>query len=189
MKKAIIATVCSILVVALIPCAAAGEAEDQPNVAVKPEAIVYDAASALEFFKSLSGDWESGSDSYQHGSNSPVVSFKTVAAGSTVIETVLEGQPNEMSSVFHMDGDQLLLTHYCALENAPVLRFEPSGKPGRIDFVFHGGTNFDPEVDAHFHEGTFLVKDVNTFESTFVVYANGEAQPEGRSLLRRSQSE
>ena len=58
-----------------------------------------------------------------------------------------------------------------------------------LSFVFHGGTNFDPAVDAHFHEGTFQVKDTNTFESTFVVYANGEAQPEGRSRLRRSQSE
>ena len=36
-------------------------------------------------------------------------------------------------------------------------------------FVFKGGTNFDPAVDAHFHEGTFNVKDKDTFEQTFTV--------------------
>ena len=52
MKKTM-ATVCSILIVGLIPCAAAaGEANDQPEVVLAPEAVVYDAASALEFFKS-----------------------------------------------------------------------------------------------------------------------------------------
>ena len=56
---------------------------------------------------------------------------------------------------------------------------------GLLKFVFHGGTNFDPAVDAHFHEGTFRIRDANTVESTFVVHAGGEAQPEGSSVLTR----
>ena len=79
----------------------------------------------------------------------------------------------------------MLQTHYCALQNAPVLRFEPSDVPGGLQFVFHGGTNFDPDVDAHFHDGSFQVMDKDTFETGFVVHANGEPSTDGRALLTR----
>jgi hypothetical protein len=93
-----------------------------------------------------------------------------------------------METILHMDGDKLLLTHYCALQNAPVLRFEKSNKPGEIKFVFDGGTNFDPKVDAHFHEGTFQVKDKDTVEQHYTVFTNGKASPEGHTLLKRKQT-
>ena len=187
-ETALTAAGCALLL-AVVAGPVLGEPKDLATPTSAPENVIYDAESALEFFKTLSGDWTGTYAGNQHGSNTPVVNFKVVAAGSTVIETVLEGTANEMASVFHMDGDQLLLTHYCALENAPVLRFEKSDKPGEINFVFHGGTNFDPGIDAHFHEGTFQVRSEDTVESTFIVYANGEAQPEGRSVLTRSATE
>jgi hypothetical protein len=90
-----------------------------------------------------------------------------------------------METIFHMDGNKLLLTHYCALQNAPVLRFQKTDKPGEIKFVFEGGTNFDPNVDAHFHEGTFQVIDKDTVEQNFTVFSNGKPSPEGKAVLRR----
>ena len=172
------------LALLLLPIAAIAEPNDPADTTVAPESVVYDAESALDFFKSLSGDWDGSNTDRQHGSY-PAASFRVMAAGSAVVETVLQGQPNEMESIFHLDGGDLLLTHYCALQNAPILRFEPSDEPGLIQFVFHGGTNFDPAVDAHFHEGTFRIRDADTVESTFIVHAGGEAQPEGSSVLTR----
>jgi hypothetical protein len=90
-----------------------------------------------------------------------------------------------MVTVYHRDGDDLLLTHYCALWNAPVMKFEKSDKPGEIRFAFHGGTNFDPKVDTHVHEGTLLIKDADTLEVNFVAFADGKPQPENRSILKR----
>ena len=80
----------------------------------------------------------------------------------------------EMISIYHMDGDNLLLTHYCALQNAPIMKFEKSDKPGEIKFAFHGGTNFDPASDAHVHEGVMVIKDANTIDSSFVGYSGGK---------------
>ena len=182
MKRLILAAAC--LAILLLPISAIAEPNDPPATTVAPEAVIYDAESALEFFKSLAGDWDGSSTDSQHGTY-PAASFRVMAAGSAVVETVLQGRPNEMESIFHMDDGNLLLTHYCALQNAPVLRFEPTDEPGLLKFVFHGGTNFDPAVDAHFHEGTFKVRDANTVETTFVVHAGGEAQPEGSSVLTR----
>lgn len=84
-----------------------------------------------------------------------------------------------------MDGKKLLLTHYCALQNAPVLRFVPTDKPGELKFVFEGGTNFDPTIDAHLHESTFQIIDRDTVEQRSTVFTNGKADPELKSVLHR----
>ncbi len=176
------------LILAAVP-ASWGQSKDANKTTSKPEAVVYDAASAFEFLKTLAGDWERSTGDHEHGSSSRLVSFKVTAAGSSIVETYNAGLPSEMVSIYHMDGKQLLLTHYCALKNAPVMKFEKSDKPGEIKFAFHGGTNFDPKVDAHVHQGEFQIKDQNTVESNFVAFANGKPQPVGRALLKRKVTE
>jgi len=168
------------------------KAQSNP-VAASPETTVYDAASALAFLKTTSGDWSSASDQHEHGGTAPggnrsIVSVKTKAAGSAVVHTYAQGTPGEMETIFHMDGDQLLLTHYCALQNAPVLKFVKTNNPGELKFEFLGGTNFDPKVDAHLHQSTFLIKDKDTIEQSSTVFANGKATPELKSLLHRKTS-
>ena len=189
MKRAIIMLSSLAIVLALVPASWAGQSKDGSKMAGSPETVVYDAVSAFEFLKTLAGDWERGSADHEHGSSSRSASFKVTAAGSTVVETLYAGQPTEMVSVFHMDGNQLLLTHYCALKNAPIMKFEKSDKPGEIKFAFFGGTNFDPKVDTHVHQGVFQIKDTNTVEATFVAFANGKPRPEGRAILKRKISE
>jgi hypothetical protein len=189
MKRTMVLLSSFALVLALVPASWAGQSKDGNKPASAPESIVYDASSAFEFLKTLAGEWERGSGDHEHGSSSRSASFKVTAAGSSVVETLYAGQPTEMVSVFHMDGNQLLLTHYCALKNAPIMKFEKSDKPGEIKFAFSGGTNFDPKVDTHVHQGLFRIKDKNTVESIFVAFANGKPRPEGRAILKRKGSD
>jgi hypothetical protein len=150
-----------------------------------PEKVVYDATTAFEFLKTLAGNWERTGGAHDHGGDSHQVIFKTTAAGSSVMETMFPGEAMEMISMYHMDDGALLMTHYCALANAPILKFEKSDKPGEIKFAFHGGTNFDPKVDAHVHEGVLKIKDANTIESSFVGYANGKPDQRPSGVLKR----
>ena len=189
MKKSVILVSSLALALALVPASVSGQSKDAKKTANAPETVVYDATSAFEFLKTLAGEWERGSGDHEHGSSSRDASFKVTAAGSSVVETLYAGKPNEMVSIFHMDGNQLLLTHYCALKNAPIMKFEKSDKPGEIRFVFHGGTNFNPKVDTHVHQGVFRIKDKNTVESVFVAFADGKPRPEGRAILKRKVSE
>ena len=182
MKQTMLTLSCLALAVAVIPSTAAAQSADAP------EAIIYDAQSAMEILKSLEGDWVREDTGNEHGANTPVASYKVTAAGSAIVQTSGAGTPNEMATIFHMDGDQLLQTHYCALMNAPVLRFEPSDTPGELKFVFHGGTNFDAAVDAHYHEGTIWIKDEDTIDASFVVFTNGEMSTDGRSVLKRAKT-
>jgi len=144
----------------------------------------------MAFLTTTSGEWVSGAAQHEHGGaaaagSRPAVLVETKAAGSAVVHTYAMGTPGEMETVFHMDGDQLLLTHYCALQNAPVLKFVKSSKPGEIKFEFAGGTNFDPAVDAHLHSSTFVVKDADTIEQNSTVFANGKVNQELSTLLHR----
>jgi len=171
-----------------LACAAWAAEPVTAGKTANPAAIVYDDKSAFEYIKTLAGNWErSGVSGHEHGSNSSVVSFKVTAAGSAVMETYNAGQRNEMISVYHMDGNTLLMTHYCALKNAPMMKFEKSEKPGEIKLGFFGGTNFDPKVDAHAHEATIEVKDHDTFEVSSVGYTGGKPLAPAVSLMKRKE--
>jgi hypothetical protein len=168
-------------------------ARPQAAAPASPETTVFDAASAMAFLNTTAGQWNPVSGAQHEHSAAPAapnaaagVTVKTKAVGSAVVHYYRQGRPDEMETVFHMDGDKLLLTHYCALQNAPVLRFEKTNKPGELKFVFQGGTNFDPKVDAHLHESTFQVIDKNTIEQRSTVYTNGKPDPELKTVLRRS---
>src|SRR5262245_15458210 len=102
-----------LLTVGVLSCALAARvfAASPQQVPTAPETVVYDASSAFEYLKTLSGDWHRGGMDHEHGSTARSVNFRTSAAGSNVLETIYPGSPNEMTTVFHMDGDKLLLTH------------------------------------------------------------------------------
>ena len=101
-----------------------------------------------------------------------------------MIETIFPGEADEMVTVYHMNGPDLLLTHYCAA-NAPVMKFVKTDKPGEIKFAFEGGTNFDPKSDMHVHEGAYQIKNGNLIQEDFVVFSDGKANSKINSLLRR----
>ena len=183
--RAILFISTSVLVLALMLVARAERPKSADALAAAPQSVVYDADSAFEFIKTMVGEWNRSSGDHDHGSTSHAVTFRVTAAGSSVLETIFPGDDNEMLSVYHMDGDNLLLTHYCALQNAPILKFEKSDKPGEIKFAFQGGTNFDPQVDLHVHEGTFKIKDANTVESTFITFADNKPRPALSAVIKR----
>ncbi len=147
-------------------------------------APVYDAHSAFEALKSFEGEWKATPVGGDDARASTVV-YKVSANGHSVIKTYGPGSKYEMFSVYHMDGDQLRMTHYCALGNQPKMKFKASDEPGEMVFEFDGGTNFDPAKDAHAHEGMTRVTGTNTQESMSIGYNDGQPQEPRRSTLVR----
>lgn len=45
--------------------------------------------------------------------------YQTTAAGSAVREVMFPGTEHEMVNLYHMDGEDLVVTHYCAAGNQP----------------------------------------------------------------------
>src|SRR5215216_3565491 len=100
----------------------------------------------LERIKKLAGTWVEA-DKDGKPTDKVVSVIKVTAGGSAVQETLFPGQPMEMVSVYHMDKNDLVMTHYCVLGNQPRMKAEPGPKPNQIRWVFAGGTNLDPAKD------------------------------------------
>jgi hypothetical protein len=131
------------------------------------------AKAGFERFKKLAGEWVAVDD--QGKATDQIVSvYKLTAAGSTVHETLFPGTDHEMVTVFHLDGSNFVLTHYCAMGNQPHMKADPNSPPNRIDFKFTGGTNLDPAKDMHMHEGSITFVDDNHIEWKWVGYEGGK---------------
>jgi hypothetical protein len=172
------------LILALVVTAFAAPEQKNDN----PATVVYDADSAFQFLQTMTGDWDRSGGDHDHGANSNLIKIRVSAAGSAIVETIFPGSETEMVTVYHRNGDDLLLTHYCALQNAPVMKFQKSDKPGEIKFVFQGGTNFDPKVNMHVHEGTLRIKNSDTVESSFLTFDDGKPGATVSSVLKRKQA-
>jgi hypothetical protein len=93
----------------------------------------------FDFLKSLAGTWIA--EGSQPGSPGGTFEFRVTAGGHAVEEREMIGTPMEMVTLYHMDGRDLVGTHYCMLGNRPrvtaaprvvdeSLAFSCSGKPG-----------------------------------------------------------
>jgi hypothetical protein len=131
------------------------------------------AQTNLNRFKKLAGEWVAVDDQGKP-TNQVVSVYKVTAAGSVVHETMFPGTDHEMVTVYHCDGADFVLTHYCAIGNQPRLKADPNGPPNRLDFKFVGGTNLDPTKDAHMHEGSITFVDDDHIEWSWVGYQNGK---------------
>ena len=108
--------------------------------------------------KKLAGTWVEA-DKDGKPTDKVVSVIKVTAGGSVVHETLFPGQPHEMISVYHLDGGELVMTHYCVLGNQPRMKADPKSPADQIHFKFAGGTNLDPAKDKHMHEATMTFID------------------------------
>jgi hypothetical protein len=131
------------------------------------------ANPAFEKLKSLAGTWVEA-DKDGKPTDKVVSVIKVTAAGSAVHETTFPGEAMEMVSVYHMDGSDLIMTHYCALGNQPRMKADPKSSPNTIHWAFAGGSNFDVAKDMHMHEATLKFVDADHIELAGVAWVGGK---------------
>jgi hypothetical protein len=104
--------------------------------------------AGFEKLKALAGEWEGKADN----GKTVKASYKVTSGGSAVAETLqTEGEP-EMLTVYHLDGGNLMMTHYCSLANQPRMRAAvSSGDPKSLDFEYVGATNLVKPDAPHMH--------------------------------------
>jgi hypothetical protein len=130
-----------LVVVSLIGAAAL--AAQQAPAAAGP------AALGLAKLKALEGDWIDV-DGVFGDKGKLAVTYRVTGGGHTVVETFPVGTSYAMTTVYHLDGDRLVLTHYCTSNTQP--RMTSRGLEGNVlTFDFAGGTNIDPAHTTHMH--------------------------------------
>ena len=133
-------------------------------------------APGLDHIKKLVGNWVAA-DKDGKPTDQVVSVFKLTGAGSAVHETIMPGTGHEMVSVYHVDGKDVVMTHYCALGNQPKMKLDPKSTDKELKFVFAGGTNIDPAKDMHMHEGSIKWVDDNTIEWSWQAFKDGKPVP------------
>ena len=147
-----------------------------PNSAAKKtQAPKSEAQKSFEKLKSLAGDWvgpvtvEPPVPEMQDGKPTHV-SLRVTSMGNLLMhEMKSEGRPDDPITTIYLDGNQLLLTHYCDAGNRPrmVARTSPDGKTVEFDFVdITGNTKY-----GHMHHAVFTAIDDNhhTEDWTFML--------------------
>lgn len=147
---------------AFVATALAAEKDDAKSAAGK---------AGFEQMKKLAGTWVMTDEK---GQEQVVSVIKVTAAGSAIHETLFPGSGHEMISVYHLDGPELVMTHYCALGNQPQMKLDPSSKKNQLNFKFSKGANIDPAKDMHMHEGSIVIVDDNHIESNWQAWAGGK---------------
>jgi hypothetical protein len=148
------------------------------GAALAAAAAVHDApaktaSAGLERLKSLAGEWVAAEDGEMVKKGDLVARYAVTAGGSAVIETVFPGQAHEMVTVYHAEGGDLVLTHYCTEGNRPRMRARNAAGP-RFDFAFDGGTHIDPKRDRHMHSAWLEVMGADEIRNQWTELAEGK---------------
>lgn len=162
----------TMLCVAALTVGGALHAGDMPGDKAAAAAAKPAVPSKLDVIRKLAGDWvQVGEDGKP--TNKVVATYRLTAGGSAVEETLFRGTPHEMITIYHMDGNDLVLTHYCVTGNQPRMKAEKQTGDTLV-FKCAGGTNMKSENDDHMHQATIIFKDDDHIQSAWEEFKDGK---------------
>src|SRR5437763_673086 len=145
------------------------------------------AVAAFGKLKLLVGDWEGTLEwtGARTGTGSMNATYYLTGNGSALVENlIMDGVPT-MTSVYHLDGADLRMTHYCGAQNQPRLkaeRIDPAH--GAVDFGFVDITNLRSADGPHVHGLELRLIDSNHITVTFLFQSGGKESRERIALKR-----
>jgi hypothetical protein len=110
------AAVASALMLVFALCAVNVRAAESPVAVTAPE--------ALARLKAMAGKW----DTHLMTPDGPRadVEYRVTSGGTVVMETLFQGTGHEMITMYSVDGNDLLATHYCSMGNQPTMKLDLS---------------------------------------------------------------
>lgn len=157
----------------LAGCASMTHGDMSPKV-VKA-ATPAEKAALLEQMKKLAGTWEMKDEK---GNTTTAAVFTVSSNGSAVREVMMPGGPEEMTNMYTMDGDALLMTHYCAMGNQPHMKAHVGPKANVITFETAGVSNLTDPNGLYMGSMTLTIVDNDHLRADWVSIKNGKAEGE-----------
>jgi hypothetical protein len=134
-----------------------------------------DAKATFDHLKTLNGTWEGKANS----DRSVKIVFRPTSGGSALMSEILGDE--DMVTMFHLDNNRVLMTHYCGAGNQPRMQANASPDGKTITFSFIDGTNMPspkaghmdhlvitmPDADHHTEDWTFVQEDGKQMKEHF----------------------
>jgi hypothetical protein len=149
--------------------------------AKSPQTI--DAPAVFARLKGLVGTWEGTGEMGKSR-----VTYELIAGGSALVEHEIAANMPEMMTVFHMDGNRLILTHYCMEGNQPRMEaksFNPA--TGELEFKFLDATNLPHSAAGHMHNVTMRLESANKMSADWAFYDQGHLKMTEKAQYTRVQ--
>ena len=107
-----------VFIIALSPAVRAGD---------HPQPMPDTSSAELNRIKGLAGRWTATTSMFGKPNQRVYTEYQVTSGGSTVLERIFPGTPQEMVSVYYDDDHgKLAMTHYCIMRNRPTLKLKNS---------------------------------------------------------------
>jgi hypothetical protein len=135
----------------------------------------------LARLKSMAGEWKGTSPD-----GKPVKLITKVASGGSAVVEQMD-MHGDMITVYHADGPDLMLTHFCGIGNQPRMRAAaPSADAKSLDFKFVDATNLpDPPKQPHIHDLKITFVDDDHITQEWIFYKDGKAADTAKFSFER----
>src|SRR5579859_1192513 len=154
-----------------------------------------EAEKSFTLLKTVAGTWQGtvtvDPPQADMGTTQMQVSLRVTSRGNALVHEMKEaGSTDDPAkydhpvTMFYLDSDRLLLTHYCDAGNRPrmVARTTPDGKTVEFDFLdVAGGTQF-----GHMHHAMFTIIDANHHIEDWTYMMPGDKVVHARMDLKRA---
>ena len=128
------------------------------------------AQKSFDELKTLAGSWEGTFD------GKPMqVSLRVTSMGNALMhEMKMAGRADDPITMLYVDGDRLLLTHYCDAGNRPRMAASMSPDGKTVDFSFLDVANFNDKQGGYMQHAVFTAVDANHHTEDWTFLAQGK---------------
>lgn len=119
--------------------------------------------------QTLVGEWEGKTEA----GRVLKISYRLTANNTVLVETWTLGPQRESLTLYHMDNESLIATHYCPIGNQPRLRFKQGGSASLFAFEFVSATNLPKPEAAHQHSFEVEILQPNSIARSETYMENG----------------
>ncbi len=139
-----------------------------------------DIESAFKDLKQLAGIWK-----VKDSTRDFRIQFELTANNSVLLETWLSKGKKHSLTIYHLDNQRLVATHYCPQGNQPRLQMVEASKPKQLAFEFFDATNLKNLKQSHQHNLAFDLSDpAGTITRSEVYLSDGKPKEDSLVLER-----
>jgi len=127
------------------------------------------AQKVLDRFKSMVGAWTGKSPT----GDANEVTYQLMAGGTAVMGEI-HNSSGDITSLFYVDGDRLLMTHFCPAGNQPRMTATISPDLKMVSFDFLDATNLPTPTTGHMHRAVYLFSDEDHYSEEWTWKQEGK---------------
>jgi len=185
----------SLTIAALMSLSTLTFAQSDPHKTTDAPKPPTEAQKSFDSLKTLAGVWQGPvkvEPPMPDMDNKPLrVSMRVTSRGNALVHEMNEDKPqadptsyDHPVTMFYLDNDRLLLTHYCDAGNRPRMaaRVSPDGKTVEFDFIdVAGSTQF-----GHMNHAVFTIIDANHHTEDWTYLMPGDKPMHAHFDLQRA---